>query len=142
LNLDQICNGQQTAPSSCVRHRCPPQALTDVQRRGYVVEVCGVGHDVRVDTPPQLRDLRDRIDRLDEDLVATLAARARAVEEVVLFKQVHDLRVVDRGREDAMIERIGDVATQAGLDARVARQVLRAIIDAFTLLEVEQLGRD
>jgi chorismate mutase len=41
-----------------------------------------------------------------------------------------------------MLQRIGEVAAEQGLDPRIARQVLRAIIDAFTLLEVEQLGPD
>ena len=50
--------------------------------------------------------------------------------------------VVDRGREDDMLVRIGDLASARGLDPRIARQVLRAVIDAFTLLEVEELGRD
>jgi hypothetical protein len=34
-----------------------------------------------------------------------------------------------------------DIASDGGLDPRIARQVLRAVIDAFTLMEVEQLGR-
>jgi len=48
--------------------------------------------------------------------------------------------VVDRQREDEMLEHIETVAAGEGLDSRVAHQVLRAVIDAFTLLEVEQLG--
>jgi chorismate mutase len=47
--------------------------------------------------------------------------------------------VVDRGREDDMLVRIEVLASERGLDPRIARQVLRAVIDAFTLLEVEQL---
>jgi chorismate mutase len=50
--------------------------------------------------------------------------------------------VVDRGREDEMLARIHDIASEGGLDPRIARQVLRAVIDAFTLMEVEQLSRE
>ena len=37
---------------------------------------------------------------------------------------------------------IEQLAKDAGLDPRVAQQVLRTIIDGFTLLEVEELGPD
>jgi chorismate mutase len=52
------------------------------------------------------------------------------------------MRVVDRPREEQMLDRVGDIAAQGGLDPRIARRVLRSVIDAFTLLEVEQLGPD
>ncbi len=41
-----------------------------------------------------------------------------------------------------MLARIADIAEEQGVDARVAQQVLRTIIDGFTLLEVEELGPD
>jgi len=50
------------------------------------------------------------------------------------------MAVVDRSREDEILARVERVAAGKGLDPRIARQVLRAVIDAFTLLEVEQLG--
>jgi chorismate mutase len=50
--------------------------------------------------------------------------------------------VVDRRREDEMLARMEGIASDGGLDPRIARQVLRAVIDAFTLMEVEQLGRE
>ncbi len=52
------------------------------------------------------------------------------------------MAVVDRAREDRMLARIADLAKEEGLDPRVAQQVLRTIIDGFTLLEVEELGPD
>ena len=60
--------------------------------------------------------------------------------EVIDFKRTHGMSVVDRKREDEMLTRIEAMATAEGLDPRIARQVLRAVIDAFTLMEVEQLG--
>ena len=41
-----------------------------------------------------------------------------------------------------MLARIAGLAQDEGLDPRVAQQVLRTIIDGFTLLEVEELGPD
>lgn len=98
--------------------------------------------DRKTPSAGELDQIRDKIDDVDRRLVALLAERAQLVEEVVQYKRAHHMAVVDRGREDRMLARIADVAKDAGLDPRVAQQVLRTIIDGFTLLEVEELGPD
>lgn len=108
---------------------------------------CAIGHDAGMsDAGPggagDLDDIRRQIDDVDRRLVALLAERARLVDGVVHYKRAHHMPVVDRGREDRMLARIADVAKDAGVDPRVAQQVLRTIIDGFTLLEVEELGPD
>ena len=94
------------------------------------------------EVPADLGSIRERLDVVDRRLVDVLVQRAQLIEEVIAFKRAHKMAVVDRAREELMLDRIGDVAAQGGLDPRIARQVLRSIIDAFTLLEVEQLGPD
>ncbi|MDE3202751.1 MAG: chorismate mutase [Acidobacteriota bacterium] len=94
------------------------------------------------DEIPDLQEVRTRIDDVDRRLIALLAERARLVGEVVHYKRAHRMPVVDRAREDRMLDRIAHIATEAGVDPRVAQQVLRTIIDGFTLLEVEELGPD
>lgn len=95
-----------------------------------------------MDNPAELdlADIRRRIDDVDRRLVEVLAERSRLVGQVVRFKRARHMGVVDRGREDAMLEAIAKTAAGAGLDPRVAQQVLRTVIDGFTLLEVEELG--
>jgi chorismate mutase len=90
----------------------------------------------------ELLDIRQRIDDVDRRLVSLLGERARLVEGVVHYKRAHHMAVVDRGREDEMLARIAEVAKEEGVDPRVVQQVLRTIIDGFTLLEVEELGPD
>jgi chorismate mutase len=89
-----------------------------------------------------LLDIRQQIDDVDRRLVSLLGERARLVEGVVHYKRAHHMGVVDRGREDEMLGRIAEIAKDEGVDPRVAQQVLRTIIDGFTLLEVEELGPD
>jgi isochorismate pyruvate lyase len=89
-----------------------------------------------------LTAIRLQIDELDRRLVQLLAERGRLVEEVIHYKRAHHMAVVDRDREDRMLARIAAVAKEEGMDPRVAQQVLRTIIDGFTLLEVEELGPD
>jgi chorismate mutase len=93
-------------------------------------------------TPPDLEKIRDQLDLVDRRLLDVLIERAALIASVITYKRTHGLRVVDRVREEEMLQRIGERAGQNGLDPRIARQVLRAVIDAFTLLEVEQLGPD
>ena len=94
------------------------------------------------ETAPELDAIRQRIDDVDRRLIALLAERSALVDEVVHFKRANHMAVVDRGREDRMLEKIASVARENGVDPRVAQQVLRTIIDGFTLLEVEELGPD
>ncbi len=89
-----------------------------------------------------LATIRRQIDDVDRRLIALLAERGRLVGEVVRYKRAHHMAVVDRGREDEMLNRIAAIAKDEGVDPRVAQQVLRTIIDGFTLLEVEELGPD
>ena len=91
---------------------------------------------------PDLEEIRKGIDDVDRRLVALLVERSQLVGQVVHYKRANHMAVVDRAREDRMLARIGEVAKEAGLDPRVAQQVLRTIIDGFTLLEVEELGPD
>jgi isochorismate pyruvate lyase len=89
-----------------------------------------------------LGQIREGIDDVDRRLVALLAERSALVGQVVHYKRARHMGVVDRGREDAMLARIAETAREHGVDPRVAQQVLRTIIDGFTLLEVEELGPD
>jgi chorismate mutase len=92
--------------------------------------------------PLDLTAIRTDIDGIDRRLVALLAERQRLVQAVVTYKRANHMPVVDRHREDEMLAAIGEAAKEGGLDPRVAQQVLRTIIDGFTLLEVEELGPD
>jgi chorismate mutase len=86
-----------------------------------------------------LADIRQELDVIDVALVEILARRSQRIIEVIRYKRAHSMSVVDRSREDEMLDHIEVVARSKDLDPRVARHVLRAVIDAFTLLEVEEL---
>ena len=88
---------------------------------------------------PDLAESRRRIDVLDDRLIEVLADRARVVADVVQYKRAYDLGVVDRAREDRVLADVERRAEKIGLDPRIARQVIRAVIDAFALIEDEEL---
>lgn len=88
----------------------------------------------------ELDALRARLDEIDAALVGLLAERAAVIAGVVGYKRTRGVPVVDRRREEAMLERIGVLAAEVDLPPAVARQVLRAVIDSFTRVELEELG--
>jgi chorismate mutase len=96
----------------------------------------------RADDQPDLTEIRRRLDAVDEQLLEVLRDRGLLISDVIRYKRARGMAVVDRSREDEMLTRIASLAAAKGLDPRIARQVLRAVIDSFTLLEVEQLGDD
>jgi isochorismate pyruvate lyase len=94
------------------------------------------------DPVPTLQDSRTELDALDVALMQVLARRSAVIRDVIRYKRANSMAVVDRDREERMLDGIEQVAVAEGLDPRIARQVLRSVIDAFTLLEVEELGSD
>jgi chorismate mutase len=94
------------------------------------------------DGMPSLQESRTELDALDLSLVELLARRSKVIIDVIRYKRANSMAVVDRDREDRMLASIQRVAVSEGVDPRIARQVLRSVIDAFTLLEVEELGPD
>jgi chorismate mutase len=89
---------------------------------------------------PTHRALRDRLDALDRRLVELLAERGRVIDEVIAYKRAAGVAAVDPDRERRMLDAVADEAVRADLDPRVARTVLRAVLDAFGALEAEVLG--
>jgi isochorismate pyruvate lyase len=120
----------------------PARPILEARAPGPDPEARHDGPMAEDDLPSDLSSIRDRLDVVDRRLVDVLAERSRLITEVVRYKRAQQMKVVDRAREEEMLERIGATAEQAGLDPRIARQVLRSVIDAFTLLEVEHLGPD
>jgi isochorismate pyruvate lyase len=84
-----------------------------------------------------LADVRSRIDDLDTQLVGLLARRQQLVEAAAGFK--HDeLAVRAPDRVERVVTNVRAKATTAGLDAAVAETIWRAMITAFTELELSR----
>jgi isochorismate pyruvate lyase len=85
--------------------------------------------------PRSLADVRSGIDDLDTQLVALLARRQKLVEAAAGFKRDEQaVRAPDRVEQ--VVTAVRAKATAAGLDPTVAESVWRAMITAFTDLEL------
>ena len=77
----------------------------------------------------KLLELRESLDRIDQNLIELIAERFRITGEVGLLKKKENLPSTDPERESRQMERISQIASDAGLDPEIARKFLRLLID-------------
>ena len=75
-----------------------------------------------------LHDHRDSIDRLDAILVYTLSERFKHTKAIGKLKAENDLLPSDPDREAYQISRLENLADEAGLDPKFAKNLLNFII--------------
>ena len=75
-----------------------------------------------------LHDHRDSIDRLDAILVYTLSQRFKHTKAIGKLKAENDLLPSDPDREAYQISRLENLADEAGLDPKFAKNLLNFII--------------
>ena len=75
-----------------------------------------------------IHDHRDSIDRLDAILVYTLSERFRHTKAIGKLKAENDLLPSDPDREAYQISRLENLADEAGLDPKFAKNLLNFII--------------
>jgi chorismate mutase/prephenate dehydratase len=76
----------------------------------------------------ELKNLRDQIDKADDELIAALAKRMQLVKHVARTKEAAGISVLDSGRERNVLKRIAQKAEQAGLDINMVETLLRSVI--------------
>jgi chorismate mutase len=79
--------------------------------------------------PHALAEHRERIDELDAELIKTLAKRFAITRQVGELKARLNLPAQDSTREASQFERIEKLAEELGLGSKVARAVLRLVVD-------------
>ncbi|MFO8029834.1 MAG: prephenate dehydratase [Cyclonatronaceae bacterium] len=71
---------------------------------------------------------REQIDRLDEQLIRTLAERHKVVREVFSNKLSESAFIRDAGREENLLRKVREMALDAGIDPYFTEQLFRDII--------------
>lgn len=79
-------------------------------------------------TDDQLSIYRSSIDNIDAALVHMLAERFKITQAVGEYKAAAGLPAADEGREQAQVERLRRLATEAGLDPAFTEKFLRFIV--------------
>ena len=76
-----------------------------------------------------LSTLRDRIDAVDRQIIALIAERLKIVEEVALAKLDAASPFRDRAREERLLLRLREHATEAGIDPHEIERLYRVVMD-------------
>lgn len=78
---------------------------------------------------PQLLKLREELDNIDARLIALLGERFKVTRKVGELKRTTNLPPQDSSREARQMERIQQLANEAGIDPTLAQNILRLVID-------------
>ncbi len=77
-----------------------------------------------------LAELRNKLDKVDSDLIKTVADRQRLVEEIGRIKRRTGHQTRDFAREKVVLEKAANEAQGYGLDPQVAKDILALLIRA------------
>jgi chorismate mutase / prephenate dehydrogenase len=88
-----------------------------------------------------LDELREQIDRLDQQLVEVLAQRQRVVQRVAEVKRQHDLPTFHPAREENLISARRAQAAQAGLDPDYVEDLFRTMMRHSRVGQLSTLSR-
>jgi chorismate mutase/prephenate dehydratase len=90
---------------------------------------------------PDLGSLRDRIEAVDRQIIKLIGERLTIVEDVAEAKLASASPFRDRVREETLIGRLREMATQAGVDPHQIERMYRVIMD-MSVAHQEQAVRD
>jgi len=89
----------------------------------------------------KLNQLRERIDKLDSQLVELLAERKRVVDEVAQLKHLHHLNTLHPAREENLISSRRQQASQAGLDPDYVEDLFRSVMRQSRVGQLDTVAR-
>ena len=93
-------------------------------------------------TPPELQELRQKIDEVDEGIVRLIARRLEMVGLVIKEKSGRPQPIRDPARERAVLARVEGVAQSLGVSGPLARKIFSEIITHSLAREAASLSSD
>jgi len=87
----------------------------------------------------EIEELRKEINRLNTEIEEKIAQRVDVAKEIGNVKKKHGLPIVDREREERVIEQVKGLALSLGLDADGTERVFRENISFCTEAEKEDM---
>ncbi|MEA1972516.1 MAG: chorismate synthase [Candidatus Cloacimonadota bacterium] len=88
-----------------------------------------------------LADLRESIDKIDEDIILSLARRQKIVEKIALHKLQSDLEIIDYSREEKLYASLDKKATALQLDNKLIKRIWKEIISLSKKKQQEILSK-
>ncbi len=91
--------------------------------------------------PPNLAELRRRIDALDRKIVALLARSLRLIDGAARLKQTRQ-EIRDEARIEEVLGKVAEEAGRLGADRAIVRRVYSCLIEASIEREFTQFDRE
>jgi chorismate mutase/prephenate dehydratase len=88
---------------------------------------------------PSLGDLRQQLDKTDDEIVHLLARRLETVGLIGKAKAEHATHIRDPGRERAVLERVEALANSLGISGPLTRKIFSEVIDYSVSRQVASL---
>ena len=86
----------------------------------------------------ELKDLRNRIDEIDDKILSLFLERMECSEQIADYKKEHSLPILNRVRENEILE---DVQKKAGDKAIYARQLFSTLMELSKACQVKHLSQ-
>jgi chorismate mutase len=86
----------------------------------------------------EIDKLRDEINRLNDEILEKISERVGVALRIGEVKKRYGMPVIDRAREEAVLDDVGGLADDRGLNPEAVRRVFREIIDLCVKAEEEQ----
>ena len=86
---------------------------------------------------PEIAELRDEIDTINAQIVELLAKRVEVAKNIGVEKKMMGLPVVDRGREEAVYQKIREMARGQGINPDGVEEIFREIVALCTGAQTE-----
>ena len=122
-------------------HPNPDCALSDSAQQVTPEALSGIIHTLEGRhgsvTTENLRQLRQKIDRCDDELLEILAKRMQIARDIGQYKLEHDMPVVQSARYADLMQRRVDIAEALDLSPDFIRHILAVIHEESVRLQVE-----
>lgn len=86
----------------------------------------------------EIRPYRETIDRLNEEIIERIADRHEAAIAIAKIKQNHGKPIVDKKREQAILNKIREKAHENGINSDALESIFKEIIKLCTEAEETQ----
>lgn len=91
------------------------------------------------DFETRIKELRDNIDEIDQQILDLIARRLKEVQEVVALKKVHNMPVYHPAREEDLISKLRIQAAGAGIDQDFMEELYRVIIRNSRIKQTKEM---
>ena len=88
-----------------------------------------------------LEEVRENIDRIDNEIIRLIAERGTYVIQASQFKKDED-RVKDTGRVEKVISKVREKAEEYGADSDIVEALYREMISRFVNMEMSEFQKN